>query len=160
MTDTTLERIRTVLRNLQAQKVDEARDTADMDGALGAITMGEKAGEHKVAARLLKELPEPECEAVKSYRAAEQLLDAEIDLEEQYPRMGMEPDQLLHKIAHTKRVEAIEAVKDRIEEREDPDGRPYLYDPVSKTKFRNWFGGESEHEDISREQLAQEVIQE
>jgi len=155
-----IERIRQVLRNIQAQKMDQPRSDSDIDGEIGTLRLLESAGEHKVAAQLLRELPEPECEAVKSYRAAKQLLDSDIDLENQYARFQMEPDELLHKIAHTKRVEAIEAVKERVEKKEDAEGGPYLYDPVSKTKFRNWFDNASEAEEISKEQLAQRVIEE
>lgn len=155
-----LERIRQVLRNIQAQKMDQARSDSDIDGEIGTLRLLETSGEHKVAAQLLRELPEPECEAVKSYRAAKQLLDSDIDLENQYARFQIESDELLHKIAHTKRVEAIEAVKERIEKQTDEDGRTYLYDPVSKMQRRSGWDNEFDREDIMREQLATDVIEE
>jgi hypothetical protein len=137
--------------------MDEAKASSDLDGALGAITLGEKAGEHKVAARLLKELPEPEADCVREYRAAKTLLDGDIELEERY-RGAEDPEQVLYRLHNKKRQEAIETVMERLEV-EETDRGVIVSDPISKMKRRvatseDWAGDM----DIHKQTMAEEII--
>lgn len=123
-----------MLRRLQNQKVDEMRNETGEEFGNQALAMMEtsaKAGEHKIAAKLLRMLPEPEMDVVLDWWALKRVDEMGINfMTGDFGRMFTEKQQ-----------EARHAVEERIEvsnltTNDDKVTRYELKDPISKQKMQ------------------------
>lgn len=153
----TLESIRRVLRNVQAQKMDKASDSAEVDGELGAMQLFESAGEHKVAAELLRKLPEPEAKSVRCYRAVRTLLEHDAQDEIDNGRvMEYAPEEVLRRLESRYKHRARNHVVDRLEVEETENGYQ-IKDPISKHQAN--YSGKEENIEHYKQNLAEIIIE-
>lgn len=155
MTRQDIQKMRNMLRKLQSQKVDEMRNEKDEEfgnQALAMMETGAKAGEHSVAAKLLRMLPEPEMDVVLDWWALNRVDRMNIDF--------MTGD--FSQVYHEKYTEAKEVIEDRIEitqlEINDKVKRYELKDPISKQKMQVSIPDSEQSDEEIRLQQAKESL--